>query len=137
AHSVGGHDGRVADPDLGVHHLVAGRRRHALRAAGLAVGAVLVAHQHAGLGAERLAVEIERLFGAALEEEVGEDGTVHGQAPSFMKVFIRSTAGLAPKSSSAKNSRTSISASPPSMAGLGKRLVHTRASSRDLTSMMV
>src|SRR5688572_5410043 len=48
-----------------------------------------------------------------------------------------STAGLSPKSSSSKYGRTSISPAPPSIDGLGKRLVQASASSRDLTSMMV
>ena len=49
----------------------------------------------------------------------------------------RSTASPGAKSSSSKNCRTSISASLPSMEGLGKRLAHSIASSRDFTWMMV
>src|SRR5207245_11487155 len=45
----------------------------------------------------------------------------------------RSTASLGPKSSSSNNWRTSISASAPSPAGLGKRLVHSSASYLDFT----
>lgn len=67
--SVGRHQRAVGDAKLAVHHLVfearlqhAGRRRF---------GAVLVQHQHAHFGAESGAVESQRLFAAAAEEEMG------------------------------------------------------------------
>lgn len=49
----------------------------------------------------------------------------------------RSIASLGPRSSSSYSWRTSISASAPSPTGLGKRLVHSSASSRDFTCMIV
>jgi hypothetical protein len=49
----------------------------------------------------------------------------------------RSAAALGPKSSSSKNRRTSTSAGWPSPAGFGKRFVHSIASSRDLTRIVV
>jgi uncharacterized protein YndB with AHSA1/START domain len=49
----------------------------------------------------------------------------------------RCTASVCSKSSSSNSWRTSISPSLPWIAGLGKRLVHSRASSRDFTRMRV
>src|SRR6266853_426729 len=57
-------------------------------------------------------------------------------ARSFSISRKRSTASLGPKSSSSKNWRTSISPSLPSIEGLGKRLAHSIASSRDFTWMI-
>jgi hypothetical protein len=51
-----------------MHHLVFGARLdHRL------IGAVLVTHEGCHLGAERLAVELERLLAAPLEEQVRLD----------------------------------------------------------------
>ena len=55
-------------------------------------------------------------------------------SPSSRK---RSTPGPGSKSSSSKSCRTSISPSPSHCAGLGKRRVHSSASSREETWMMV
>src|SRR5208282_2077687 len=71
AAAIGSHHARVADADARVHHLLRGvGRDHGLL---IALGAVLEAHEHRHLGAERLAVELERLLGAAVEKQVGLD----------------------------------------------------------------
>ena len=62
------------------------------------------------------------------------DPTAYFRATSSRK---RSIASLGPRSSSSYNWRTSISVSAPSPTGLGKRLVHSSASSRDFTWMIV
>ena len=69
--AVGGHHRRLADAQARVHHLVLGAGRdHAGR---VRFGAVLEAHEHRHLGAERAAVELDRLLAAAVEEQVGLD----------------------------------------------------------------
>ena len=75
--TVGRHEDGAADAEAGVHDLVFKTRselagRHGVRA-------VAVAQQRVHLCAERGAVELERFFAAAAEEEVGLDlGGGHG-----------------------------------------------------------
>src|SRR5262245_15977295 len=70
------HDQRLADPELRMHDLVArmGRRPAHVPAAFFGRGfhgrRILEAHPHIHLGADRLGVEIERLFGTALERQI-------------------------------------------------------------------
>src|SRR5262245_9548171 len=64
--SIGRHNPGIPDRERSVHHLVlVVRRAHRL------FGAVLPAHQHADLGANSLFVKFNRLFGTAVEEQIG------------------------------------------------------------------
>ena len=153
AMAVRSHHGRIADPQARVHHLV--------RSAGWNVGrlgTLLEAQQERHFGAERAAVELHRLLGAAIEEQVGLD--LHGVPPRGWFVIIagersssapRRLASLSdcarsrssccrssdvssgPKSSASNTWRISISDSPS--IGLGQRLAHSIASSSDAASI--
>jgi len=64
------HDG-IADAKARMHDLVlAARRQHAWA---VRLRAVAVAHQHLDLGVEHFAVELDGLFAAAFEKQVGLD----------------------------------------------------------------
>src|SRR6266542_2568685 len=68
APTVGDQHRGLADTEARMHDLALGTRRdHG------GVGAVLEAHEHRHLGAERAPVELDRLLAAALEEQVGLD----------------------------------------------------------------
>ena len=54
-----------------MHHLVLGTGRD--HAGFMGIRAVLETHEHRHLGAERAAVELDRLLAAAIEEQVGLD----------------------------------------------------------------
>ena len=64
--------GTMPDAKAAVHHLVLGLRRRPV----FGLGAVLEAHEHLDLGAKRALVELDRLLGATVEEQVGLD--LHG-----------------------------------------------------------
>src|SRR4029077_15289402 len=54
-----------------VHHLVLGAGRH--HAGSRWLGAVLVAHEHHDFRADRALIELDRLFAAAVEEQIRLD----------------------------------------------------------------
>ena len=64
--AVGGHHGGLADAEARMHHLVLGARRD--HAGLMRLRAVLEAHEHGHLGAQRAAVELDRFVAAAIEE---------------------------------------------------------------------
>ena len=68
------HECRSADAESGVHDFVFPTRQDLVRRKRFR--AVLVVHEHVHLRAERGAVEFERLFAAAAEEQVGLDERV-------------------------------------------------------------
>ncbi len=136
--TVGGHHHGLADAEVRMQHLVFGARREHAGWRGL--GALLVTYERRHLRAERLAVELERFLATAVKEQIGFDShdvsLVTGPGYFFPSMPIsrnRSSVSLGPNSSSSYSRRTSISASLPSPAGLGKRLVHSSASSGDFT----
>src|SRR5262249_14684770 len=63
--AVGGQHGRLTDLEARMHHLVLGTRLDHRP-----IGTVLVTQEARHLGAEGLAVELERLVAAPLEEQV-------------------------------------------------------------------
>src|SRR5262249_11098551 len=68
ASAVGGHHGRLTHTEARMHHLVLGTRLDHRP-----IGTVLVTQEARHLGADGLAVELERLLAAPLEEQVRLD----------------------------------------------------------------
>src|SRR5689334_3435062 len=69
--SVGGHDRRFADAQSRMHDLVFGFQRHVGSAARF--GRVLVAHEYDHFGTDRLAIELDCFFAAAVKKQIRFD----------------------------------------------------------------
>src|SRR5205807_7258275 len=94
AAAVGSHQRGLADAEARMHHLVLGTGRDHAGLRGL--GSVLPAHQSCDLGADCLAVELEGLLAATVEEQVRLD--LHGISLWFWGSELEFPDDLSPRS---------------------------------------